>query len=253
VGQLWAVIRFAGFSRDKRDAWLHGAAMRRLLPVLLLIALVVAGLALVNGVGWDSLARHQARLEDWVGKHPAISAGAYLLAYTVTAALSLPHAAVLTVAGGLLFGEVLGSVLTITGATLGATALLVIVRSALAQMLSRHRHRIPETVRNRLVTDGFSYLLALRLVPLFPFWIVNLAAAVAEIRLAVFVPATLIGIAPASFILSSIGASVGTILAEGKSPDLSVLFSAHILLPLAGLALLSLLPTVFRRRPDSHA
>jgi membrane protein DedA with SNARE-associated domain len=71
--------------------------------------------------------------------------------------------------------------------------------------------------------------------------------------LAVFVPATLIGIAPASFILSSIGASVGTILAEGKSPDLSVLFSAHILLPLAGLALLSLLPTVFRRRPDSHA
>ena len=143
--------------------------------------------------------------------------------------------------------------MTVVGATLGASALLVIVRSALAQMLSRNRHRIPESVRSRLATDGFSYLLALRLVPLFPFWIVNLAAAVAEIRLAVFVPATLIGIAPASFILSSIGAGVGTILAEGKTPDLSVLFSAHILLPLAGLALLSLLPTVFRRRPDSHA
>jgi len=253
MGLLWAMIRFAAFSRDKRVAWLHAAAMRRLLPVLLLVALVVAGFALVHGVGWESLSRHQAGLEDWVGTHPVKSAGIYLVAYTMTAALSLPQAAILTVAGGLLFGEVLGSVLTIAGATLGASALLIIVRSALAQMLSRNRHRIPETVRNRLATDGFSYLLALRLVPLFPFWIVNLAAAVAEIRLAVFVPATLIGIAPASFILSSIGAGVGTILAEGKTPDLSVLFSAHVLLPLAGLAVLTLLPTLFRRRPDIHA
>jgi uncharacterized membrane protein YdjX (TVP38/TMEM64 family) len=227
--------------------------MRRLLPVLLLVAFVVAGFALVHDVGWESLSRHQAGLEDWVGTHPVISAGIYLAAYTVTAALSLPHAAILTIAGGLLFGEVLGTFLTVAGATLGASALLVIVRSALAQMLSRYRHRIPEMVRNRLATDGFSYLLALRLVPLFPFWIVNLAAAVAEIRLAVFVPATLIGIAPTSFILSSIGAGVGTILAEGKTPDLSVLFSAHFLLPLAGLAVLSLLPTLLRRRPDIHA
>jgi uncharacterized membrane protein YdjX (TVP38/TMEM64 family) len=227
--------------------------MRRLLPVLLLVVLVFAGFALLHGVDWETLARHQSRLEDWVGTHPVVSAGLYLVAYTTTAALSLPHAAILTVAGGLLFGDVLGCVLTVLGATLGASALLLIVRSALAQMLSRNRHRIPETVRNRLATDGFSYLLALRLVPLFPFWIVNLAAAVAEIRLTVFVPATVIGIAPASFVLSSIGAGVGTILAEGKTPDLSVLFSAHILLPLAGLAVLSLLPTLLRRRPDIHA
>ncbi len=227
--------------------------MCRLLPVLLLVALVVAGFALVHGVGWESLARHREGLQDWVETHPVVSAGLYLFAYTITAALSLPHAAVLTVAGGLLFGEALGCVLTVLGATLGASALLLIVRSALAEMLSRNRHRIPETVRNWLATDGFSYLLALRLVPLFPFWIVNLAAAVAEMRLAVFAPATLIGIAPASFVLSSIGEGVGTILAEGKTPDISVLFSAHILLPLAGLAVLSLLPTLLRRRPNIHA
>jgi len=227
--------------------------MRRLLPLLVLAALAAGGFALVHDVGWESLARHQAGLLDWVGRHPVVSTGIYLAAYTATAALSLPHAAILTVAGGLLFGEFLGCALTIVGATLGASALLVIVRSAFAETLGRHRHRIPETVRSRLATDGFSYLLALRLVPLFPFWMVNLGAAVVGIRLAVFVPATLIGIAPASFILSSIGASVGTVLAEGKTPDLSVLFSAHILLPLAGLAVLSLLPTLFRRRPGIHA
>ena len=81
----------------------------------------------------------------------------------------------------------------------------------------------------------------------------NLAAAVAEIRLPAFVTATLLGIAPASFILCSIGAGVGGILAEGRTPDLSMLFSARVLLPLAGLAILALLPALLRRRPGAHA
>ena len=104
-----------------------------------------------------------------------------------------------------------------------------------------------------MARDGFSYLLALRLLPLFPFWVVNLAAAVAGIHLRVFIPATFLGIAPASFVMSSIGAGVGTILAEGRTPDLSILFSPRILLPLLGLAVLSLLPAVLRRRPGAPA
>jgi uncharacterized membrane protein YdjX (TVP38/TMEM64 family) len=156
-------------------------------------------------------------------------------------------------AGGLLFGTVLGGTLTVTGATIGASILLIVVRSAFAQTLMRHRDRIPEQVRTRLERDGFSYLLALRLVPLFPFWMVNLAAAVAGIRLAVFAPATFLGVAPASFVMSSIGSGIGSILAEGRTPDVSVLFSPRILLPLLGLALLSLLPVLLRRRSDVHA
>lgn len=227
--------------------------MRRLLPLLLLAVLAVAAIAGGRGIGWDSLARHQDMLTGWVAAHPAGSAALFLVAYVLTAALSLPHAALLTVAGGLLFGTVLGWALTVTGATLGASILLLIIRSAFAETMRRYRHRIPEQVQSRLARDGFSYLLALRLVPLFPFWVVNLAAAVAGIRLAVFVPATLLGIAPASFVLSSIGAGVGTILAEGRTPDLSVLFSPRILLPLLGLAVLSLLPALVRRRPGAHA
>jgi uncharacterized membrane protein YdjX (TVP38/TMEM64 family) len=226
--------------------------MRRLPPLLLLVVLTAAGFYLAREAGWDSLARHQALLQDWVRTHPFASAGIYLVAYTITAALSLPHAALLTVAGGMLFGPLLGGALTVVGATLGASILLAIVRSAFAQVLDRHLHQVPEAVRDRLATDGLSYLLALRLVPLFPFWVVNLAAAVVGIRLAVFVPATLIGIAPASFIFSSIGANVGTLLAEGKTPNLSVLLSSGILLPLVGLAVLSLLPALFRRRPGVH-
>lgn len=227
--------------------------MRRILPLLFLITIAAAGFFLLHGVGWDSLARHQVLLTNWVGAHPVASGGLYLLAYILTAALSLPQGAVLTVAGGLLFGSVVGCVLTVVGATIGASILLVVVRSAFAATLQRHRHRIPEHVQTRLERDGFSYLLALRLIPLFPFWLLNLAAAIAGIRLIAFIPATLFGIAPASFVLSSIGAGVGSILAEGRTPDLSILFSARVLLPLLGLAVLSLLPVLFRRRPGVHA
>jgi len=249
---------FRRMLRDNRPARPHSLQMRRFLPLLVLVLLATAGFVLLRGVGWDSLARHQSMLTDWVSTHPIASAALFLLAYILTAALSLPQAALLTVAGGLLFGTVLGCALTVTGATIGASILLVVVRSAFAQTLDRHRDRIPSQVQTRLARDGFSYLLALRLVPLVPFWIVNLAAAVAGIRLAVFFPATLLGIAPASFVLSSIGAGVGTILAEGRTPDLSVLFSARILLPLLGLAVLSLLPALLRRpgydqEPGAHA
>lgn len=226
--------------------------MRRFLPLVILVVLAVAGFEVVRSVGWDGLGRHQAQLEGWVTAHPYGSAAIYLLTYTAAVAVSLPNAALLTVAGGLLFGKFVGCALTVSGATVGATVLVLIVRTAFGQTLDRQRERIPQAVRRRLTTDGFSYLLALRLVPLFPFWLVNLAAAVVGMRLAVFVPATLIGVAPTSFILSAIGAGVGSILAAGQTPDLSVLFSARILLPLGALAVLSLLPAVFRRN-SAHA
>lgn len=222
--------------------------MRRYIPLLLLIVCVALAIYFGRGVGWDSLARHQEMLTHWVAANPVVAAAAFTLAYVLTAALSLPQAAILTVAGGLLFGTIQGCALTVTGATIGASILLVVVRSAFRATLENNRHRIPAGVRERLERDGFSYLLALRFIPLVPFWIVNLAAAIAGIRLVVFVPATVLGIIPSSFVLSSIGAGVGDILAAGRTPDLTVLFSPHILLPLVGLAALSMLPVLLRLR-----
>lgn len=218
----------------------------------MLIGLAFAGYFLLRGVGWDTLASHQSLLLAWVGAHPVISASLYLVAYIATAALSLPNASVLTVAGGLLFGAVGGCLLTVCGACIGASVLLVVVRYALAARLKRYHNRVPAVLRARLETDGFSYLLALRLIPLFPFWIVNLAAAVGGVRLLVFVPATLIGIIPTSYILSTIGAGIGSLLARGQTPDLSVLFSLPIMLPLLALAAISLLPAILRRRPRAN-
>lgn len=226
--------------------------MRRILPLLFLILLFAAALWLSHGIGWDTLARHQEELLAWVRSHPLLAAGAYVLAYVLTAGLSLPHGALLTAVGGLLFGAVVATALTVVGATAGASILLVLLRNLLGGTLERQRARIPDAMRQRLARDGFSYLLAVRFLPLFPFWLVNLAAAVVGMRLAVFAPATLIGCIPVTFVVSSIGSGIGDLLAQGHTPDFSVLFAPRFLLPLLALAALSLAPTLLRRR-TAHA
>ncbi len=222
--------------------------MRRLLALLSLLLLIIAAVWLTRDVGWALLARHQAALLGWVNTHPLLAGSAYVLAYIVTAALSLPHGVLLTAAGGLLFGTLVGAFLTAIGATIGAGLLMVLLRTILAETLRRQQDKIPTTMRARLARDGFSYLLVVRLLPVFPFWLVNLTAAVAGLPLAVFVPATLIGVLPVTFIVSSIGSDLGAVLAAGHSPDLSILFAPRLLLPLIALAALSLLPILLRGR-----
>jgi uncharacterized membrane protein YdjX (TVP38/TMEM64 family) len=220
---------------------------RVVLPLLLFACAVALAVWFGPRVGWEALAHHQDALLRWVATHPTAAALLYLLAYILTAALSLPHAALMTVVGGLLFGAIFGCALTVAGATIGASVLLLVARTALGDMLTRRGGRIVEAVRSGLRRDGFSYLLALRFLPLFPFWAVNLAAAAGGMRLTTFVPATALGIIPVTFVFSSIGAGVGDVLASGRTPDLSVLFSPRLFLPLLALAALSLLPVLWRR------
>jgi len=235
--------------------------IRRLVPLLLLVlprlllTLAAVGVAVCLGgqIGWDSLAAHQYTLVQGVRTHPVEAAALYILVYVVAAALSLPNASALTVAGGLLFGTVLGSALTVLGATIGASVLVLAARSALGNIVTKSGGRFVEQVRDRLRQDGFSYLLALRLLPVVPFWAVNLAAAVCGMKLRTFAPSTFLGIIPASVMLSSIGASFGGILGAGHMPDLSVLFTPRFILPLLGLAVLALLPVLLRRRSGAHA
>jgi uncharacterized membrane protein YdjX (TVP38/TMEM64 family) len=99
--------------------------------------------------------------------------------------------------------------------------------------------------------DAFHYLLVLRLVPLFPFWLVNLVPAFFGMSLRSYALATLIGIAPASIVFASLGSGLGSLLDAGQTPDLGILFTPRLLLPILGLALLALTPVVYRRLSPS--
>jgi uncharacterized membrane protein YdjX (TVP38/TMEM64 family) len=224
-------------------------SLRRIAPfaILLLVLVAVWSSGLASQLNWAALARNQAAISAWIERHRIVAPLLYAAAYAVATALSVPEAAVLTVAGGLLFGTWLGGTMAVIGATAGALVLFLAARSAFAATLAERGGRRLAAIRTALHRDGFSYLLAIRLIPVVPFWLVNLAAALAAMRLVPFATATLIGIIPATFVYAWIGEGVGSVLASGSRPDLMVVFSPRILAPLLTLGVLALVPIAWRR------
>jgi len=141
-----------------------------------------------------------------------------------------------------MFGYAIGTALALVSATIGATLIFLIARTSFGNVLAERAGPRMQRVRKGLEEDGFSYLLFVRLMPIFPFWIVNLAAAFFGVRLMHYVLATAIGILPGTFVYSYFGYGLGTALGEGGSP-----FSFQLLIGLALLALTALLPVLFRR------
>lgn len=224
-------------------------SLARLWPVaLILLALVlVYAVGLQRYLSFETLGHQQQRLQGFVSAHSAWAPAVFVLTYVIVVAVSLPGSAVLTVTSGLLFGTAGGAACSVVGATIGAVLLFLAARYAISDWLAARAGPFMEKLRTRLQQDGFSYLLAIRLVPVVPFWLANLAPAVAGMRLLPFALATLLGIIPATVVFASIGAGVGVILQQGGTPDLSVALRPAVLLPLAGLAALSLLPVAYRR------
>ena len=222
--------------------------LRRLAPLLLILAALALAyaLGLQHQLSWAALAAHQAALRTWVQTEPLATAAIYVAVYALAVAASFPGAIWITITGGLMFGTAWGAALAVTGSTSGAILLFFAARSALGPFLERRAGRLIDRVRPGLQRDGFLYVLALRLIPVVPFWLINLAAALSGVRFSHFVAATVIGIIPAVTVFASIGAGLGSVLAAGQTPDLTVIFSPAVLLPLLGLALLSLLPVGWR-------
>ncbi len=237
------------------DQAAHPAPVRhRTVGRLLPLALLAVGLALFflagghEGLNFDELARNRAALQDWVEGHPWLAPPAFTFGYAVAISLSLPIGMLLTVAGGFLFGPVVGALCAATGATLGATAPFLAARSAFG---ARPRRRVEAALRRMdagFRDNAFHYLLFLRLVPVFPFWLVNIAPAFTEVPLRTYLAATALGVLPGTVVYALVGSGLGAVIDRGGTPDLGVLFEPAILAPLVGLALLVLLPTVLRRR-----
>jgi uncharacterized membrane protein YdjX (TVP38/TMEM64 family) len=223
----------------------HGFSARRLLPFALLVA---AGIAFIAAGGakyltFAALAENRQWLCDLAQRWGLLAALVYMAAYAALVALSVPGAAVLTMAGGFLFGTWLGAFCAVAGATLGATAVFLAARAGLGGLV-RRAGRFVGRLEAGFRADAFNYLLVLRLVPIFPFWLVNLVPALVGVSLPAFVLATFIGIIPGAFVYASLGNGLGSIFAE---PNLGVVFRPSVLLPIVGLAVLALVPVGYRR------
>jgi len=234
----------------------HAAGPRRLLHsrgLWLAIAAVVLVLGF-RAIGFgdllslETLRRHRAGLTELVAAHGVEAAAGFVLIYALAVALSVPGAVILTLTGGFLFGAVLGTLLASLGATIGAVLVFLLARRLFGpQLLDRLGPRaagLAEGIRRY----AWSYLLVLRLVPLFPFFLVNLVPAFVGVRLPVYTLTTVLGIIPATAVFSLAGAGLGSVLDGGGSLDLRAILTPEIICALLGLAALALLAIPLRAR-----
>jgi uncharacterized membrane protein YdjX (TVP38/TMEM64 family) len=224
-------MTFARLLRDRR-VWIA------LGVVGLLVALRATGLA--DRLSLATLAAHREALGSFVAANLAVAALAYLGIYIAAVAFSLPGAVFLTLAGGFLFGAAGGTALTVVGATIGATLVFLFAQRLFGtdalDRLGPKARALGEGIRR----NAASYLLVLRLVPLFPFFLVNLVPAFVGVRLPVYVATTALGILPGTAVFSLAGAGLGEVLAMGGAFDPRAVLTPQILGALLGLAALSL-------------
>lgn len=237
----------------------------RFAPLLLIAAGMVAALYFRPDKSFspEQILARKEELTGFAMQHLALAAALFVAVYALCVALSVPGAAFLTLAGGFLFGSWLGASLAVVAATAGAVAVFLVADSSLGRVLRARAGPWLDRFRAGFEADAASYLLFLRLAPVFPFWLVNIAPALLGVRLATFAWTTFLGIIPGTFVFALAGASLDMVVEEharvyqaciqtgaaGCRLKLSLgsLLSPAMLAALTGLALLSLAPVLVKR------
>jgi uncharacterized membrane protein YdjX (TVP38/TMEM64 family) len=228
--------------------------MLRQLPFLAI--LVVAGLGFVflrPWLGFDMLSEHRHALMQFVAAHYLAAVAGFIAVYILIAAFSLPGATLTTLTGGFLFGLFPGVLYNITGATLGAMGIFLAARMGYGERLAARIdasegpvHRLKQGIDQ----NQWSVLFLMRLVPVVPFFVANVVAALLSVPPWRFFVTTALGIVPGAIVYTSVGSGLGEVFEAGGRPDLGIIFSPAVFWPLIGLSVLAALPIflkLFRR------
>lgn len=226
-----------------------GSKLTRLLPLVAVVGAIVAffALDLDRYLSFEALRENRAFLKSWTAEHTVLAAIVFVVGYCLMVALSLPGAVWATLAGGFVFGTWTGGLYVIVGATLGALLIFLIARYALADFFRAKAGAAIQRMEAGFNADALSYMFVLRLVPLFPFWLVNLVPAFLGVKVRTYIIGTFFGIMPGSFVYASVGNGLGAVFEAGGRPDLGIIFAPEVLGPILALAALSLIPVVYKR------
>jgi uncharacterized membrane protein YdjX (TVP38/TMEM64 family) len=231
-----------------------GFSWKRLIPLIIIVAGIAAFfvLGLDDYLTLERLRQHRGQLTGFVAANPRLSVILFIAIYVLATSFALPGGALLTVTGGFLFGIWLGAAAVVVGATIGATTLFVIARSALGDLLRARAGPFLAKMEAGFKENALSYLFVLRLIPAFPFFVVNLVPAFLGVPLRTFVVATFFGIMPGTFVYASIGAGLGSIFDRMEEVTLKGALTKEVVIALAGLAVLSLLPVAYKKLKSRH-
>jgi len=212
------------------------------LLILLVFLIILARVAGISAyLSFDSLNRNKYILENFVRERYFFSVALYIAAYVIVTALSIPGATVLTLLGGFLFGVLLGAIYTNAGATIGAAIAFLFARYIIGEWVQKKYKDRLQRFNDEMSRNGHAYLLTLRLIPAFPFFLINFFAGLTNIPIRTFIWTTALGIIPGSMVYSFAGSQLHAI----KSAD--DILSLKMILSLSLLWLLILFPVIFKK------
>src|SRR5262245_21415976 len=244
--------------------------LRRFAPVavVLLAMLLVFASGAHRQLSLETLVRHRMAIDAFMDHHMVAALCAFVAIYITVVALSIPGALFLTITSGILFGTLIGGAASVVGATIGATVIFLIARSACGESLIRRAGPLACKLAAGFRADAFSYLLFLRFVPAFPFFLVHLVPAIAGVKLRTFMAATAIGIVPATFAFAFFGSGLDSVLAAQEGPyraclaagrsecpiqfDIGAIVTPQLLAAFAALGALALVPVLVKRLRARH-
>lgn len=215
--------------------------MKKILIAVFLVAAII--LAYLSGIyrylTFENLAAHKAMLQEFVRGHYLLSIAGFVLLYVIVVALSIPGAVILSLSSGFLFGTVLGVILNNVGATTGAVCIFFITRHLIGNWLQTRYESQLSKFNNEFARNGAHYLLTLRFIPAFPFFLVNILAGLTKVPFSTFLWTTCLGILPGGIVYTFMGSQLSTI----QSPK--DIFSANITIAFILLALFSIAPVIY--------
>lgn len=234
---------------DGGAGWM--TTIRRYLP----LAIIAAGLLLAYSLGLHRYLSLEVFLDSrealsrFVSQNTLLASVGYVVGYAVLVAFAFPAAAIFTVASGFLFGWFLGGILTIIGATIGATVIFLAARYAFGDLLRKRAGGAIARFADGFRDDAFAYLLVLRLTPVMPFVAVNVAPAFFDVPLRTYVMATLIGIIPGSMVYAFLGSGINQALVNVGEGDVALadLLTTEMTIALLGLAAFAILGLVLKK------
>lgn len=221
--------------------------------ILLIIFLFI--IALLNYTGFFSIINinlintHQNYILNFIENNFYLASLLFILIYIIAVIFSIPGAWLITVSGGYIFGWLIGGFLAVIGATLGACIIFIMAKNLLRNFFSKkiiNKKSILIKIENGVKRDAFSYLLFMRLMPIFPFVFVNIVPALLGIRFNIYAVTTFIGIIPGTFVYALLGEGANEIFISGNVSSLETYDSFKIIIGLSGLSILSLLPIVIK-------
>lgn len=223
--------------------------IKRFIPLIVIVLLmaIVYFTGLYEYISYENLKQHRQTFKEFVHARPFIAPLTFMVVYALSTALSIPGGIFLSIFGGFLFPQPFSTIYVVTAATIGAIAIFLAASTALGHYLRNRAGPLINKMRQGFQEDAAGYLLFLRLVPIFPFWLVNLAPAFFGVTLFTFAWTTFVGIIPGAFVFTQAGVGLGAILDAGDELTIDAIFNNQVKIALIALGIFALLPTIIKK------